>query len=65
MTLMCTLYCLSMLNEDSHGLYECGYFSSGVEYNEMILDAMKAINGKLRPKILPIVESIEIRDEML
>jgi len=53
-----------MLNEDSHGLYECGYFSSGIELNDMILEAIKTINTKLRPKILSIVESINIRDEV-
>ena len=49
MTLICILFGLCQLHEDSHGLYECGYFKSGIEYPDMILSAIKEINLTLRP----------------
>ena len=44
MSLMLALYGLCMLNSCHHGLYECGYFNSGVRYSELILEAIKSVN---------------------
>lgn len=65
MTDMNTLYGLFSLYEDSHGLFESGYFQSGVRYREMILEAIKIINTKIRPSILNIVESIVWSDKSM
>ena len=59
------LYGLRMLNNDQHGLYECGYFISGIKYSELILEAIKNINLKIRPIILPLVETFAMKDDTL
>lgn len=60
---MLILYGLCKLNENQHGLYESGYFTPGVRYSEMILEAIKTINLRIRPVILPIVETWCLNDE--
>ena len=44
MSNMLSLYGLCILNQDHHGLYDCGYFGSGVRYSELILEAIKYVN---------------------
>lgn len=57
-----TLFGLCMLKNDHHGLYECGYFVQGPKYSELIIEAIKTINKKLRPRILSICEMFTEND---
>ena len=54
-----------MLKDDSHGLFECGYFQAGTRYSEMILEAIKEVNRQLRPRILSIIEIYTMSDTTL
>jgi len=57
------LYGLTLLMKDSQSCYECGYFQAGQNYPSHILEAIKTINGRLRPQIINIIESTRIPDE--
>ena len=54
-----------MLKNDCHGLFECGYFQPGQKYTEMIVEAIKEVNRKLRWRILSIVEIYSETDEVI
>lgn len=64
-TNFCMLFGLSQLKDNSHELYQCGYFAKGVCYSDQILDAMKALNLRIRECIFNIMEAMDIRDEFL
>ena len=49
MTNLVILYGLCMLKNDSHILYECGYFQPGVKYSQLIMNAIKEVNLRIRP----------------
>jgi len=48
MTNMCMLYGLVNLNNDSRTCYESGYFIPGIEYSELIIEAIKLVNLRIR-----------------
>ena len=62
MSNLCMLYGLCQLNEDAHGCYESGYFQAGVPYGELILEAIKTVNLRLRPQAIAIVEALPMPD---
>ena len=62
LTNLCMLYGLSNLYKDNNGCYESGYFSSGVSYSVLIMEAMKLFNKEIRPHALNIIESIPFKD---
>ena len=58
------LYGLVVLQESTlHGLYQCGYFQPGIDYSNLILDAIKRINLAIRPHILNTLESFASVEE--
>ena len=61
---MCALYGLDMLNNDSRGCFESGYFSNQ-PYSGLILDAMKILNSRIRPQALNLAESCGVSDQYL
>lgn len=65
MTNLCILYGLKKLHHDSHCLYQSGYFNIEVDYSDLILEALKQVNLRLRPQILPIVETFNWSDDLL
>lgn len=64
MSNMCMLYGLDMLNNDSRGCFESGYFGSK-PYSAFILDAMKTLNSRIRPQALNLAESCGVSDQYL
>lgn len=63
---ICLLYGLLKLNEDSHELFQSGYFSDKeVPYSDLILEAIKTVNLRLRPQMLSILESLPFSDDTL
>lgn len=64
MTNICVLYGLCKLQKDSHSLYQSGYFTPGVNYSQLINEAIKAVNLRLRPQMLSIVETFEWSDKV-
>ena len=59
---LCMLYGLSELNKNSTACYESGYFSGTSDYSDLIMGAIKKINFILRPQIIPIIESLKVKD---
>ena len=43
--------------------FQGGYFS-GQPYQDLILEAIKEINSEIRPLAIPIMESVDMPDEM-
>ena len=67
LTNLCLLYGLTQLNNNLNACYESGYFNSDnqVIYSNLILDAIKQVNLRIRPQALNIIECIEISDDTL
>ena len=40
------------------GCYESGYFANGVNNQRLIIEAIKQTNKRLRPLVIPIIESL-------
>lgn len=57
------LYGLNHLNKDAMPCYQSGYFS-GQPYHDLIVEAIKEINREIRPLAIPIMESVDLPDEM-
>lgn len=65
-TLIGCMYGLHILHHDAHELYQSGYFPpNGVRFSELILQAIKQINLKVRPYVLTLVESFGVNDQIL
>lgn len=62
---LCALYALNQLNMDCRVCYETGFFKTGINYSDMILDAMKQLNLEIRPYALVLLEVYGAKDEML
>ena len=62
---LCMLYGLYQLHLNPKACYECGYFASGVDYSDFIVEAIKSINKYLRPQIVSIIESLGSTDMYL
>lgn len=62
--LLCLLLGLNFLHLDGKNCLESGYFQPGI-MSDLILDAIKDTNRKLRPNALNIIESFEIPDQFL
>lgn len=50
---------------DCRVCYETGFFKTGINYSDMILDAMKQLNLEIRPYALVLLEVYGAKDEML
>lgn len=62
---LCALYALNQLNMDCRVCYETGFFKNGFNYSEMIQEAMKELNLRIRPVALGILEVHGVSDEVL
>lgn len=60
---LCMIYGLNHLNKDALACYQSGYFS-GQPYHDLIIEAIKEINREIRPLAIPIMESVDLPDEM-
>lgn len=64
MSYFCKLYGLVALQENKlTGLYQCGYFQAGIDYSDIILDAIKKMNLLIRPNILNVLEAVASVEE--
>ena len=57
------IYALEELRRDSIPNYETGYFKAGT--NDLLLEAMKKALDRIRPQMIPLVETFGIPDSML
>ena len=62
---LCALYGLGLLYNNCEACYQSGYFRPEIPYSELILEAMKKLNGEIRPVILPLVETFSVPDVIL
>ena len=53
------------MHVNSKSCYESGYFVAGVDFSDLILEAIKSINRLLRPQIINIIESLGSTDMYL
>jgi hypothetical protein len=67
MTNLCILYGLNQIYLDPKGCYESGFFSSdkGVNFSDLVLQAIKLLNKQIRPYAVSLIESIGFDDEEL
>lgn len=65
LTNLCMLYGLSNLYKDHKACHESGYFTGGVAYSTLILEALKSLNQNIRPYALSIIESLKRPDHVL
>ena len=58
MNLCIKIFALKILQDNTHGLYECGYFDKGA--SRLIENAMHKLLSDMRPHMIPIVESFAV-----
>lgn len=58
LSLCIKIFALKALQDNTHGLYECGYFDKGA--SRLIENSMHKLLIDLRPHMIPIVESFAI-----
>lgn len=59
------LYGLFNFHTNCMACYESGYFRAGTSYFDMLLEAIKKLNLRIRPQALNIIESFPYPDEAL
>lgn len=55
--LILKIFALKQIQEDTHGLYECGFFTNGS--GKLVDEALKTLLNQLRPQMISLVEIIE------
>jgi hypothetical protein len=60
---LCALLGVTQLEEDCRACYEIGYF--GPKSSQLLTDSVKLLLGRIRPQIIPLIESFAIPDSVL